>query len=529
MGGHQAPYLIFGLLVATIAFAYISKRLRLPYPIVFVIGGALIALVPGMPTIVFDPQWIFLIVLPPLLWSGGWQTDWNEFRRNARPILLLAIGLVVFTTAIVAMVAHALFPGMPWAAAIVLGAIVAPPDAVAAAAVFERFSVPRRVMAILDGEGLVNDATALVIYRFALFAVLTGMFSPVRAGIAFIGVALGGLVIGYIVGFVLIGLARLSARTDGGQDSLLDNLLLFAAPYACYLSAEAVGVSGVLATVMGGLYVGRKAFVYSPQTRLIGAAAWDLLTYLLNAFVFIVIGLQLRTILHEVPLDRNSLLACLAIVVVVIVVRFAWVYPAAILPRMIPQVRRVDPMPPSSWLFVIAWSGMRGIVSLAAVLALPVTLRSGVPFPYRGTIIVVTFAVIFATLVGQGLSLIPILRWLRFDGEELEQREMEVRVAALEAGMQRLRQLEPQFASETDWEVAGRIQAEYEHRIEHLRSHVGSPDEESAESRLDHRLQAEALQAERSEIKRLRASGEIPDDIYRKVEYDLDLADARLQ
>ncbi len=521
--GHEAPYLLFGLLVATLAFAYVAKRFMLPYPIVFVIGGVAIALIPGMPPIEVDPQWIFLIVLPPLLWSGGWSTDWREFRRNTRPILLLAIGLVVFTTATVALVARSIFPAMPWAVAVILGAIVAPPDAVAAGAIFERFSVPRRVIAVLDGEGLVNDATALVIYRFALVAALTGAFSPARAALAFVGVALGGLLIGYAVGYVIIWVAQIAARGDAGSDSLLDNLLLFAAPYACYLSAEAAGVSGVLATVVGGLYVGRKAYVYSPQTRLIGKAAWDLLTYLLNAFVFIVIGLQLRAIVRAVPLDGRTLAACAAIVVTVIVVRFVWVYPAAILPRMIPQIRRVDPLPPQSYLFVLAWSGMRGIVSLAAALALPA-------FAYRGTIIVITFAVIFATLVGQGLSLIPILRWLRFDGEErLEEREMEVRVAALEAGIVRLRQLEPDFTSETDWEVAGRITAEYEHRIEHLRSHVGGRDEESDESRLDHRLQAEALQAERREIKRLRASGEIPDDIYRKVEYDLDLADARLQ
>jgi CPA1 family monovalent cation:H+ antiporter len=525
----QASSLILLLLTSIVVTALIAKRLRMPYPIAFVIGGALLAFVPGVPMFELDPQWVFLIFLPPLLYSGGWLTDWQTFRDNARPIGLLAIGLVAFTTCIVAIVAHHLMPQIGWAAAFVLGAVISPPDAVAAGSVFERFSVPKRLLAILDGEGLVNDATALVIYRFAVAAVVTGSFSLVSATLAVVVVSVGGVAIG--LGFA-IGLTQLSVllRKVKLADPLIGNAVALLAPYAIYLTCESVHVSGVLGTVVAGVYMSRKSNdIYSSEGRLVAGAVWDLLIFLLNGLVFLLIGLQLRTIVHDPSFAAREIWIGLALSGLVIVVRMAWVFPAAWLPRLIsPAIRRKEPKPLWENLFVIGWSGMRGIVSLAGALALPAVTARGSPFPGRNEIAFITFCVIFVTLVFQGLSLIPLLKWLKIDsGEDLNAHEIEVRVAALKAGIARLRQLEPGFDSTEEWEVEGRILGEYEYRIAHLSGHLdGSLDEMSVA--YDHKLQQEALDAERREIARMRDSGDIPDEIFRRIQYDLDLANERL-
>jgi len=279
----QESLLLLGLLAVTIALGAVAKRYELPYPIVFVVGGAALAFVPGLPTIAIRPDLLFLVVLPPLLYGGGWTTDWREFRANLRPIALLAIGLVLATTVIVAAAAHALTPELGWASAFALGAIVSPPDAIAAEAVFERLRVPRRIVTILSGEGLVNDATALVIYRFAIVAALTGTFSLLGAAGAFVVVATGGIAIGLMVGVGIVAFGRFLDR-KGIADALLDNLTLLLAPYAAYLSADALGVSGVLSAVTAGVFVSRKSSsIYSPATRLTGYGVWEMLIFLFNA------------------------------------------------------------------------------------------------------------------------------------------------------------------------------------------------------------------------------------------------------
>jgi CPA1 family monovalent cation:H+ antiporter len=521
--------LLLSLLAVTIALGALAKRFELPYPIVFVIGGAALALVPGLPQIELNPELLFLVVLPPLLYAGGWTTDWTAFRRNLRPIGLLAIGLVIVTTVAVAYVAHALTPELGWASAFALGAIVSPPDAVAAEAVFERFKVPRRVLVILTGEGLVNDATALVIYRFAIVAALTGAFSLANAAVSFVVVALGGIAIGLAIGAGIVAFGKLLDKHNL-SDALLDNLTILVAPYAAYLAAEALHVSGVLSAVVAGIFVSRKSSqIYSPDTRLTGIAIWQMMIFVFNALVFLLIGLELRAIVHSPSFALHYLWTGIAISLLAIAVRIAWVFPATYLPRLFSaRVRRGDPPPPWQWVFVISWSGMRGIVSLAAALALPFD-RAGRPFPGRDEIVFVTFCVIFATLVLQGITLIPIVRRLGLgDMEQLEQRERDVRIAALRAGLARLHALEPEFDSVEEWEVQGRTVAEYEYRIEHLLGHADGKHGESAQSRIDHRLQTEALHAERRAITHLRNAGEIPDEIFRKIEYDLDLADSRL-
>ena len=525
-------WLFFILLTAIVAFAAIAKRFELPYPIAFVIGGSALAFFPNLPSVRINPEWVFLIILPPLLYAGGWNTDWVMFRRYLRAISLLAIGLVVVTTVAVALVAHQLVPNLGWAAAFALGAIVSPPDAVAAGAVFERFSVPRRIATILDGEGLVNDATALVLYRFAIVAAISGTFSIAEGAVAFAAVTLGGIVLGLLFGVVVVAAAKLLRRFDL-NDYLLDSVITLIAPYAVYLFTDAIqfggiGPSPVLATVTAGIFVSRQsAKIFDPDSRLIAYSVWELLIFLLNGLVFITIGLQLRTIVTDPSFSGRGLWVGIAISLLVIVVRIAWVYPATYLPRWLSRtIREREAMPGPNYVFIVAWSGMRGIVSLAAALALPYD------FPERNTIFFIAFCVIFATLVFQGLTLMPILKLLRIDSDEnLAAREIEVRVQALRAGVKRMRELEPSFDSTEYWEVEGRILGEYEYRIVHLLSHLdgkaGGAGEPS-EIAIDHRLEEEALQAERAEIMRLRSAGEIPDEVYRKIEYDLDLANARM-
>ena len=525
----QESSLLFLLLTSIVVVALVAKRFNMPYPIAFVIAGALLAFVPKTPHVRLDPDWVFLIFLPPLLYSGGWQTDWIVFKANLRPIGLLAFGLVVATTAAVGIVAHAMVPGLGWAAAFTLGAIVSPPDAVAAGAVFERFSVPSRIVAILDGEGLVNDAVALVIYRFAVAAVLTGVFSPIKATGSFFLVAIGGALLGLGFGWAIVRLA-LVLRKFELTDSLIDTAIQLIAPYAIYLSGEILGVSGVLATVTAAVYVSRQSSkIYEPEGRLVAYAVWNTMIFLLNGLVFLLIGLQLRAIVEDPVFGWKEIVLGLAISALVIVVRVVWVYLATYVPRLLfRSIDRAEGTPDWNYIFIIAWSGMRGIVSLAGALALPDRLPNGAPFPARSEILFVTFCVIFTTLVFQGLSLIPILKVLRIEGgDDVDRREILVRVAALRAGIARLRKLEPTFDSTEAWEVEGRILGEYEYRIAHLTGHLdGSTD--AAGVALDHTLQDEALRAERREITRLRDVGEIPDEVYRRVQYDLDLASERL-
>jgi CPA1 family monovalent cation:H+ antiporter len=525
----ETPLVFLALLAAVLVCAVLAKRFDLPYPIVFVLGGLAFAFIPGLPAPTVDPNWIFFLVLPPLLFSGGWSTDVHDFKANARPIALLSIGLVAFTTLAVAWFAHAFVPGFPWEAAFVLGAIVSPPDAVAASAVFERFNVPRRVLVILEGEGLVNDGSALVIYRFAVAAAVTGAFSPWQAAGAFVAIAIGGTLVGILAGLAVEAVSRLLARYDS-SDSLIENLILLLAPYVAYLGAESLHVSGVLATVAAGVYVSRRSSViYGPQTRLIGTTVWNLMIYLFNAFAFLLIGSQVHTIASDPHFIAEHLPAAIALCVLVIVVRIVWVYPAAYLPFLLPHFRKQGiPIQPKG-IVLVAWTGLRGIVSLAAALALPLHDAAGRPFPARNEIVFFTFCVILATLVGQGLSLIPLVRVLRISNEEeIEAREVAVRIAALQAGIERIVTLEADAASSDQWEVLGRLKQEYENRIMHLRGHGDARQAESPISRYDHEVQANVIAAERRAIFGLRAAGEIPDAIFRKIEYDLDLAQARV-
>jgi monovalent cation/hydrogen antiporter len=525
--------LLVVLLCATVAAAILAKRVNVPYPIAFVIGGILLAFVPHLPAPRIDPQLMFLLVLPPLLHAGGWSADLWQFRRNARPIALLAFGLVIFSTLVTAFIAHALI-GIGWAMAFVLGAIVSPPDAVAGEAIFERMAVPRRVVAVLSGEGLLNDATALVLYRFALVAAVSGTFSLVSALLTFPLVAIGGLAIGLLAGAAVELVLRL-LRRGNLQDPMLSTVIVLIAPYASYLPADALGLSGVLAVVTSGVYLNRRATrVMTSEARVLEDGVWQVLIFLLNALVFLLIGLELPHIVSTLGNRFTRFLIDGAIVsVAVILIRIIWVYPAVWLPRaLFANIRRTDPVPSWRWVALISWSGMRGIVSLAAALALPYRDAMGRPLDGRAEIIFITVCVIVATLVFQGLTLEPLIKWLGI-GEThlLQQRETKLRIRALEAGVRRLHELESEFHSSAEWEAAARLLSEYETRIEHLRGHLVPEMErtDKVRSDTDHRLEHDLLDAERSEIARLRGSGEIPDDVFRSIAYDLDLAELRLR
>src|SRR5664279_1321676 len=400
-----------GLLLAVSVLALVARKVTIPSPILFVVGGLLLGLIPELPKVRLNPELVFLFVLPPLLYPAALFTSWRDFRANLRPIALLAIGLILFTTVAVAYLAH-YFMGLPLAAGFVLGAIVSPPDAIAARAIADRLKVPRRIVTILEGESLVNDATALVAYRFAVVAVVTGSFSLAHASGQFFVVGIGGNLVGWVVGWLA---EQFHKRVDDAPIEITVSLLT---PFVAYLSAERLGVSGVLAVVTTGLYLGRRMpELISFRTRLQAGPVWELVEFLLNGFVFILIGLQLPEVLRALSDHTNYSFGrlvwyALVISLAVILIRILWVFPASYLPRLLFQrIRDNDPYPSWRHVTIVAWTGMRGVVSLAAALALPLTMQSGEPFPDRDLILFLTFIVIMATLVVQGLSLPALIRW----------------------------------------------------------------------------------------------------------------------
>ncbi|HTU83647.1 MAG TPA: Na+/H+ antiporter [Candidatus Acidoferrales bacterium] len=510
----------------------LAKRARIPYPIAFVFGGVALAFSRHLPHPHFDPEIVLLLVLPPLLYSAAWSTDWVQLKRSWRMVSLLAVGLVIFTTVVVAAFLHAAMPGFSWALAFTLGAIVSPPDAVAAEAVFERLAIPRRIAAIITGECLLNDATALVTYRFALAALVSGAFSLARAGIDFIVVSVGGVLVGVAIALAIEGILRYVSRHDL-DDATLASVVLLIAPFAAYVPAEAVHVSGVLGAVSAGLVLSRRSALFiDSETRVIGSSVWRLLTFVLNGLAFLLIGLQLPVIVAElVPRVGIDALFGLALSVLVIAVRFAWVFPATYLPRMFDRrLRESEPAPTWQGVTVVSWAGMRGIVSLAAALALPYTLGDE-PFPQRSIAIFLTFSVIFVTLVGQGLTLGPLVEWLGVaETSKNQQAETRVRIRALEAAIARLRELQEDEATGTaKAEAASRVMEEYEHRIGVLHGRANPEvSDEDREILADRTVAREALAAERRAIVHMRSSGELPDAVFRSIEYDLDLAALQL-
>jgi monovalent cation/hydrogen antiporter len=522
--------LLLVLLFAVALLAFLAGRIHLPYPIVLVLGGLALGFVPGLPSIELQPELIFLLFLPLLLYADAWSTSWRDFRLNLRSISLLAIGLVIATMLVVAIVAHAVLPHFSWAAAFVLGAIVSPTDAVAATAIAQRLGAPQRLVTIVEGESLVNDASGLVLYRFALVAVITGAFSFAQAELSFVWVCVGGVAIGLLVAWLY---AQIERRLD---DSPVEVTLSFLVPFAAYIPAEALGASGVLAVVAAGLYSGRKsARIISPASRLQAESVWELLVFILNGVAFILIGLQLRTLLSLVQAEHitgGELLTYGAVVsLVVILIRLVWVFPGAYIPRwLFPSIRARDPYPSWRIVFVLGWMGMRGVVSLAAALALPLTLASGQAFRERPLIVLLTYCVILATLVGQGLTLPTLMRKLGVGSDGAADREEEVaRLTSARAALRRIDELaDEKWASQ---ETVAYLRAIHEHRTHRFDgdSDADEAERDRVEDDVTRRLKREVLLAERQAVIQLRDEGAIGDGVLRRLERELDLQDIWLE
>ena len=507
--------LVFLALACAVGLTYAARRLRIAEPILLLLGGIALSQLPDIPDIVLAPELVFILFLPPILFAAAYFTPIRDFRANLRPILLLAVGLVLFTTVVVAFVAQQL-TGMPVAAAFALGAIVAPPDAVSATAIFRRLGVPRRIVTILEGESLVNDASALIAYRAAVVAAGPVAFSLAESTVDFVVVSVGGLAIGAVVGAIV---TRTLHRT---ADPIIEVIISLLAPATAYVAAEQVGVSGVLATVVAGLITGQRAArVLSPDARLMGSGVWQTLIWLINAFVFMLIGLQLPAILREVlALYRPEQLAGLglAIIATVIVSRIVWVYPATYLPRFLSaKIREHDPYPPARAVFIVSWAGMRGVVSLAAAFALPPD------FPSRDLILFLTFCVILATLVGQGLSLPWLIRHLGvLASTGRDDEEVHARLAAVEAALRRLEELKHDYADHLP--LIEQLREEYEHEASHVMPKPGAEPDEATRELLDHRaIRNAVLVAQREAVIALRDDGVINDETLRAIERDLDL------
>jgi CPA1 family monovalent cation:H+ antiporter len=513
------PAILAGVGILLVAAYY----LKVPYPILLVIGGAGIGFIPGVPDLKLKPELVLLILLPPLLYSAAFFSSLRDLQRNLRPISLLSIGLVLFTTVGVAAIAHALI-GMAWEPAFVLGAIVSPTDPVAASAIARRVGAPGRVVTVVEGESLVNDSTALIAYKFAVAAALTGSFSLMHAAGRFALNVGAGIAIGVAVGWVV---AEIRRRIEDSPTEITLSLLT---PYFAYLPAEAAGVSAVIAAVTAGIWLGwRSPQLISPATRLQTFAVWEVLQFLLNAALFTLVGLALPGVVHNLDSQSASQVARDAVVisVTVIALRFLWVFPSAWLPRwLVPRVRARETDPPWQWLVLVAWSGMRGAVSLAAALALPASV------PDRDLIVFLTYAVIAATLLVQGLSLPGLIRALRIEDDGKDSyRENKARLMAARAAMSRVDSLR-----EEEWvrdETAERVRALYEYRQRRFASRFAEDGTESEQ--IEHRsvnyqrLMHEIFSAQREAIVAMRNEGRITDEIMHRVERDLDLEESRLE
>jgi CPA1 family monovalent cation:H+ antiporter len=517
----QDGVVALGLILAVATMLAIAPTLRIPYPILLVLGGLAIGLVPGMPEFELEPELVFFGILPPLLYGAAFFTSLRDLRANVRPIGLLAVGLVLVTTVGVAVVAHTFVDGLTWPSAFVLGAIVSPTDPIAATAIARRLGVPRKLVTIVEGESLINDGTGLVLYRVAVAAVVTGSFSAFYTGGLFVVTAGGGIALGLAVGWLV---RQVRKRIDNPPAEITISLLT---GYVAFIPAELMGVSAVLAAVTAGIYLGWHApELTTAQVRLQGMAVWEIVQYLLNALLFVLIGLQLPVVIDALgDTSVATLLGYAALVsATVILLRFAWVFAVLHAPKWI--ARRM-----SNWrgAVFLSWAGMRGAVSLAAALALPLETDAGAPFPGRDLTLFLTFSVILATLVGQGLTLPYLIRVLGLEDDGVEGREdAKARIHAAEAALARLQELVGE-----DWvreDTAQRVEGAYRFRTNRFRARLDDGDDGAIESRSQdyQRLRRELLVAERRALLDLRRSGAISNDVWLRVGRDLDLEDERL-
>ena len=556
--------IVIFLLIIAAGLEMLSRRIGVPRPILLVIAGTLLAFAPAAPTVRVDPDLVFFIFVPPLLYWAAINTSYREFRRNGLDIILLAVGLVVATAAVVAVVAHTMFATLSWPAAFALGAAVGPTDAVAATAMMRRFGVPRALVSILEGESLVNDATSLVIFEMALTAGNTGQFSLGPAMLSFLWAAGGGIIFGLAAGWCIASLRRWIGRTSE-RSPVLESSISLLTPFVAFLAADRAGVSGVLAVVVAGLYLGHaSAHLLTAASRIQAINMWEIVDFLLEGLLFIFVGLGLPLALGAVRVGGEETLSRLiataaAVSAVVIVLRLAWVFPAAYAPRYIRRrfADRNAPYPPWQNVFFVGWAGLRGAVSLVLALSVPFATSSGVPFPGRDVVIFVTFVVILVTLVGQGLTLRPLISTLGLEPDRAEAfEETNARLQTARAALARLDEIdrkETGLPSEFDAadvrSVVDALRDEYTHRVHLYSNEVRTrsipppdpngepdvPDDDAVEADLDGRragsyrlLRLATLDAERQRLIQMRDGGDISDVVLHRVERDLDLEQALL-
>jgi monovalent cation/hydrogen antiporter len=521
---------LLGLMVAVAALSAVAQAVGIPYPILLVVGGLALGFVPGVPDMEMDPELVLVLFLPPLLYSAAFFSNLRDLKANLRPISLMAIGLVVVTGCVVAVVAHELIAGLPWAAAFALGAIVAPTDPLAATEIASRLGAPRRLTTLVEGESLVNDGTALTFYSVAVAAAVGGTFDLLDASFEFVVDATGGSAVGLAVGLLI---AEVRARLDNPPVEITISL---ATGYAAYLPAEQLGLSGVLAAVAAGIVLGWRApEIASARMRMQGIAVWELLIFLLNAILFILIGLQFQVVADGLEGRSTADLALWATAVCVAVVgaRMLWLFTMPYVIRMVDR-RESQRARRTSWRerLVVGWSGLRGSVSMAAALALPLTTNAGEPFPGRDLVIFMAYSVIVFTLVVQGLTLPALIRKLGLEDDGSEGREEQLaRLAAAEAALERLEQL----AGE-DWtrdDTLERVRGMYEYRRRRFAAQQdgAGEDSEAIEERslAYQRLLHELLAAQRRVLVDLRKQGAINDEVMRRVQRELDLEESRLE
>ncbi|MEX6689723.1 Na+/H+ antiporter [Danxiaibacter flavus] len=516
--------LIVMLLFGITFLGVLSNKYRFPFPIILVLCGVGISLIPGLPVISLKPDIVFLIFLPPLLYGAAWNTSWHDFKANLRPISLAAIGLVLFTMVLVAATAHAIIPGMTWPLGLLLGAIVSPPDAVAATSVTKGLGLEPRMNAILEGESLVNDASGLIAYKYAIAAVTYGNFVFWEAGLNFLIVVAGGTAIGLAIGSIMYFVHKKFIC-----DAVIEVTLTFLTPFACYLLAEHFHVSGVLAVVSSGLFLSyNSAVIFTHESRIKSYAVWDVVIFILNGLIFVLIGLQLRSIMQgiEAYTKTELVLYSIAISFVVIIVRFIWVVPAAYLPRILSKrIRKNEPFNPKN-LVVFSWAGMRGVVSMAAALAL------ALDFPQRNLIIYLTFCVILSTLILLGSTLPWVIRKLKLPVYTIALEEYEVRNQVV---TNTITHIEENLSLLND-ELLNNIKSKYEIKYNRLQktdlpaNYFGQKDTQPADIfNQFSQIQIDLIGVERQTLDHLHRQGKASEEVLRKIERELDLEETRLK
>ncbi|HET6994409.1 MAG TPA: Na+/H+ antiporter [Chitinophagaceae bacterium] len=522
--------LIIILLFGITFLGVLSTKYKFPFPIILVLSGVVISLVPGLPVITLNPDIVFLIFLPPLLYGAAWNTSWHDFKAAIRPIGLAAIGLVLFTTSLTAMAAHLLIPGLSWPLAFLIGAIVSPPDAIAATTITKGLGLHPRVITILEGESLVNDASGLVAYRYALTAVTAGNFVLWKAGLNFLLVAVAGIAIGLAIGY-LIYLVHKKFICE----PVIEVTLTFLTPFASYLLAEQFHFSGVLAVVTTGLYLSfRSSEMFTHQSRIMAYSVWEVVIFILNSLIFILIGLQLRHVMQGISNYSPGLLILwgASISLVVIAVRFIWVVPATLLPRYLSKrIRTTEPFDPRN-MVIFGWAGMRGVVSMAAALALPLTLPGGNEFPQRNLVIFLSFCVILSPLVVLGLTLPWIIRRLKMTPHSIAAEEYEVRTKVVTTT---IAHIEENLSMVND-ELLHNLKSKYEVKYNRLQktdlpaNYFGNGQTLKGNIFNEFsQLQIDLIGIERKTLEEMHRHGKANEEIIRKIERELDLEETRLQ